>query len=52
MTDKKSKQSKNHPEQEEDECIIKPEKGIPTNDTTSWPLLLKVTTFVLPFSVQ
>lgn len=44
MTDKKSKASKNHPEQE-DECIIKPEKGVPTIDTSSWPLLLKVTPF-------
>ena len=48
MTDKKSKQSKNHPEQEE-ECIIRPEKGMPTIDTSSWPLLLKVNKFDLSF---
>jgi hypothetical protein len=41
---KSSKQQHESPESDE-EFAIKPEKGVPMIDTSSWPLLLKVTPF-------
>lgn len=38
--EKKSKKTQQDPEEE---YSIKPEKGLPAIDTSSWPLLLKVT---------
>ena len=51
MTDtkksKKQKETKQSDEQIENDAVeysIKPEKGIPSIDTSTWPLLLKVIT--------